>query len=102
MIDFKLNDVEEGEYKDFCERHKKYQFSSTIVRIIKIIFLTIVTLLMLFFIVLGMYMVWKGFYSTFNYIYERYPDLCVYFTGIVVGLIMIFIGKITLKTLFFD
>jgi hypothetical protein len=30
MIEFKLNDVEEAEYKEFCERHKKCQFSSTI------------------------------------------------------------------------
>ena len=30
MIEFKLNDVEEAEYKEFCERHRSCEFSSTI------------------------------------------------------------------------
>ena len=30
MIEFNLNDAEEAEYKEFCERHKNCQFSSTI------------------------------------------------------------------------
>ena len=71
-------------------------------RIIKIIFLTIVTLLMLFFIVFGMFITWKGFSYSFDYIFDRHPNLCVYFAAIFVGLIMIVIGKSVLKTLFFD
>ena len=71
-------------------------------RIIKIIFLTIVTLLMLFFIVFGAFMVWKGFSYTFDYIFEIHPDLCVYFGAIFLGIIMIHIGKTIIKTLFFD
>ena len=71
-------------------------------RIIKIIFLTIVTLLMLFFIVFGAFMVWKGITYAFDYIFEIHPDLCTYFAAIIVGLIMILIGKGVLKILFCD
>jgi hypothetical protein len=69
-------------------------------RIIKIIFLTIVTLLMLFLIVFGLFMVWKGTSSAFDYIFEIHPDLCVYIGAIFVGIIMIHIGKTTIKMLF--
>lgn len=69
-------------------------------RIIKIIFLTIVTLLMMFLIVFGAFMVWKGFSNAFDYIFDRHPDLCVYFAAIFVGLILILIGKNTIKILF--
>ena len=71
-------------------------------RIIKIIFLTIVTLLMLFFIVFGAFIVWKGFSNAFDYIFEIHPNLCTYFAAIFVGLIMIVIGKSVLKILFCD
>lgn len=71
-------------------------------RIIKIIFLTIVTLLMLFFIVFGAFMVWKGTNCAFDYILEIHPDLGSYFAAIIVGLIMIVIGKSVLKILFCD
>jgi hypothetical protein len=71
-------------------------------KIIKIIFLTIVTLLMLFLIVFGLFMVWKGTSSAFDYIFEIHPDLCTYIAAMVVGLIMILIGKDVLKILFCD
>lgn len=71
-------------------------------RIVKIIFITILTLLMLYLIVFGMFMVWQGTSKSFDYISERHPDLGVYFAGIVVGLIMIVIGKNTIKILFCD
>ena len=71
-------------------------------RIIKIIFLTIVTLLMMFLIVFGAFMVWKGFTYAFDYIFEIHPDLCTYFAAMFVGLIMIVIGKSVIKILYCD
>jgi hypothetical protein len=71
-------------------------------RIIKIIFLTIVALLALFFIVFGLFMVWKGTSSAFDYISERHPDLCAYIGAIFIGIIMIHIGKTNIKMLFCD
>jgi hypothetical protein len=74
-------------------------------KIVKIFFRIIVALFILLLILLilfGMLMVWKGTIGALDYIFERHPDLFTYFVAILVGLIMIVIGKNTIKILLCD